>query len=75
MSSRRAPRYGLQNADRLPTVGVGVRRHAHISVSSSYSAGFVLSSFEIDLFGRVKSLSEAAAAACWPATKAGAACS
>jgi multidrug efflux system outer membrane protein len=52
---------GLQNADRLPNVGVGVGG-TRTSVSSSYSAGFVLSSFEIDLFGRVKSLSEAAAA-------------
>jgi multidrug efflux system outer membrane protein len=52
---------GLQNADRLPTVGVGVGG-TRTSVSSSYSAGFVLSSFEIDLFGRIQSLSEAAAA-------------
>lgn len=52
---------GLQNADRLPNVGVGVGG-TRTSVSSTYSAGFVLSSFEIDLFGRVKSLSAAAAA-------------
>lgn len=52
---------GLQNADRLPNVGVGVGA-TRSSVSSSYTAGFLMSSFEIDLFGRVKSLSEAAGA-------------
>ncbi len=52
---------GLQNADRLPTVGVGASG-TRTSVSSSYTAGLVLSSFEIDLFGRVRSLSAAAAA-------------
>ncbi len=52
---------GIQNADRLPNVGVGAIG-SRTSVSSSYTAGFMLSSFEIDLFGRVKSLSAAAAA-------------
>lgn len=52
---------GVQQADRLPNVGVGVAASRN-SVESSYSAGFTLSSFEIDLFGRVKSLSDAAAA-------------
>jgi multidrug efflux system outer membrane protein len=51
----------VQQADRLPNVGVGVAASRN-SVESSYSAGFTLSSFEIDLFGRVKSLGEAAAA-------------
>ncbi len=52
---------GVQQADRLPNVGVGIGATRN-SVASTYSAGFTLSSFEIDLFGRVRSLGEAAAA-------------
>jgi len=51
---------GVQQADRLPTLGVGLTA-ARSSVSDTYSAGFSLSSFEIDLFGRVRSLTDAAA--------------
>ena len=52
---------GVQQADRLPSVGVGatVDRSAD---ASRYTAGFALASFELDLFGRVRSLTEAAAA-------------
>ena len=52
---------GLQQADRLPSVGVGatVERSAD---ASRYTAGFALASFELDLFGRVRSLTDAAAA-------------
>lgn len=52
---------GVQQAERLPNIGVGVAASRN-SVDSSYSAGLQLSSFELDLFGRVKSLSDAAAA-------------
>lgn len=52
---------GVQQADRLPSIGVGVAASRN-SVDSSYSAGLQLSSFELDLFGRVKSLGDAAAA-------------
>jgi len=55
--------YGVQRADRLPSVGVGaaVSRSANGS-ADNYSVGFAVSAFELDLFGRVKSLSEAALA-------------
>ena len=52
---------GVQQADRLPTVGVGAAVERN-SASSAYSAGLSLSSFELDLFGRVRSLGDAAAA-------------
>lgn len=57
---------GVQRADRLPTLGVGasVTRNTASggNVVGSYSAGLQLSAFEIDLFGRVRSLTDAAAA-------------
>ena len=52
---------GVQRADRLPSVGVGASANL-TSGADLYSAGLVLTSFEIDLFGRVKALGEAAAA-------------
>lgn len=58
--------YGVQRADRLPSVGAGVGATRGTSttgggsVSSVYSAGLTVSAFELDLFGRVRSLSEAA---------------
>jgi len=58
--------YGIRRADLLPTVGLGVSGSRtpgeHDSINSSYSAGLVVSSFELDLFGRVRSLSDAALA-------------
>lgn len=57
---------GVQRADLLPTVGVGASATRGPStggaISSLYSAGFQLSSYELDLFGRVRSLSDAALA-------------
>ena len=57
---------GLQRADRLPGVGVGFNASrspgAGGNAVSAYSLGLAVSSFELDLFGRVKNLSEAAAA-------------
>lgn len=58
--------YGVQRADRWPNVNLavtGVREPgANGSISSTYTAGVAVSAFEIDLFGRVKNLSEAALA-------------
>ncbi|MBC5762986.1 efflux transporter outer membrane subunit [Ramlibacter albus] len=58
--------YDIRRADRFPTVGatVGGTRAPGASGSSvtSYTAGIAFSSWEIDLFGRVASLSEAALA-------------
>jgi NodT family efflux transporter outer membrane factor (OMF) lipoprotein len=59
--------YRIQRAERLPTVSVaatGDRRTTgdDTPVSSIYTAGLGVSAFELDLFGRVRSLSEAALA-------------
>ena len=58
--------YGVQRADRLPTLNVGVNGsrtpNGNGGIVSVYSAGLAVSSFELDLFGRVKSLSDAALA-------------
>jgi NodT family efflux transporter outer membrane factor (OMF) lipoprotein len=52
---------GVQRADLLPSVGVGANV-ARTGDSSAYALGLTVSSFELDLFGRVRSLSEAALA-------------
>ncbi len=56
----------LRRADELPTVGVGggVTRQvtASGSISNVYSAGFNVTAYELDLFGRVRALGDAAAA-------------
>ncbi len=58
--------YGVQRAALLPAVGVGISGSrlpgANGSIASTYSAGLTVSAFELDLFGRVRSLSEAALA-------------
>ena len=58
--------YRIRRADLLPTVGLGVSGSRtpgdNDSIKSSYSAGLAVSSFELDLFGRVRSLSDAALA-------------
>ncbi|QYF92066.1 efflux transporter outer membrane subunit [Massilia sp. PAMC28688] len=58
--------FQVRRADILPTVGVGVSGSRtpgpNDSTISTYSAGLAVSSFELDLFGRVKSLSNAALA-------------
>ena len=57
--------YDIRRADRLPTVGVTVaasRAPSGEGRQTSYSAGLGLSAWEIDFFGRVASLSEAALA-------------
>lgn len=65
--------YGIADSDRLPTFGVG--GNAQItrnppdmrmggpdspSVSRSYMAGAAMTTFELDFFGRIRNLSEAA---------------
>lgn len=56
--------YQIRRADTLPTVAVGVSgSRATVeddSIRSSYTAGLAVSVFELDLFGRVRNLSEAA---------------
>ena len=58
--------YGIQRADRLPSVNLGVTGsrlpNGSGGISSTYTAGLAVSAFELDLFGRVKSLSAAALA-------------
>lgn len=55
--------YRIQRADRVPAVGVSgglTRRGDDDSVSSRYDVGLGINTFELDLFGRVRSLSNAA---------------
>jgi multidrug efflux system outer membrane protein len=64
--------YGIANAERHPSIGVGANAqitrnpealrasNAQGSVSRFYQAGVGLTSFELDFFGRVRNLSEAA---------------
>jgi multidrug efflux system outer membrane protein len=56
--------YQIRRADQLPTVNLGASGNrvtrADDSINSTYSAGLVVSAFELDLFGRVRSLSDAA---------------
>ena len=56
--------YQVRRADALPTVGVGATGSRSTTgddgVRSSYTAGLAVSAFELDLFGRVRNLSEAA---------------
>ncbi len=58
--------YRIRRADQLPTVNLGVSGSrvpgADDSITSTYSAGLAVSAFELDLFGRVRSLSDAAQA-------------
>jgi NodT family efflux transporter outer membrane factor (OMF) lipoprotein len=56
---------GLQRAERWPTVGAGLQASSTPGGGGNervYSAGLQVSGFEADLFGRVRSLSDAAAA-------------
>ncbi len=58
--------YQIRRADTLPTVSAAVTGNrvpgSNDSITSTYSAGFGVSAFELDLFGRVRNLSEAALA-------------
>lgn len=56
---------GVQRAELLPSVGAGLQASSTPAGSGNtrvYGAGLQLTGFEADLFGRVRSLSEAAAA-------------
>lgn len=55
--------YGVTQSDRLPTVNAGLsgsRSRTQLGVSEGYEANLGISSFEIDAFGRVNSLTSAA---------------
>ena len=57
--------YGVRRADELPTVGVGAmvaRQPFGADVATVYGVGLSVASYELDLFGRVRSLSQAALA-------------
>lgn len=59
--------YRITRADRLPTVSAIVSGNRQTTgedapISSIYQGGFGVSNFELDLFGRVRNLSEAALA-------------
>lgn len=59
--------YDIRRADRLPTVGVGVNASRAPSPASgnqvtSYQVGLAFTAWELDFFGRIASLSEAALA-------------
>lgn len=55
--------YQVRRADLLPTVGVGATAQRQSSgVESLYSVGLSVTAYELDLFGRVRSLSNAALA-------------
>jgi len=55
---------GLRRADQWPTVNAAVagtrQPGQNGSITSTYTAGLAVSSYELDLFGRVRSLSDAA---------------
>ncbi|HEU4374558.1 MAG TPA: efflux transporter outer membrane subunit [Telluria sp.] len=58
--------FQIRRADTLPTVNAAFTGNrvpgANDSITSTYSAGFGVSAFELDLFGRVRNLSDAALA-------------
>ena len=58
--------YQIRRADILPSVGLGVSGNrateGEDNIRSTYSAGLAVSAFELDLFGRVRNLSQAALA-------------
>lgn len=56
--------YQIRRADQVPNINLGVTgnrlTNADGGITASYVAGLSLASFELDFFGRVKSLSDAA---------------
>ena len=58
--------YQIRRADELPTVGAGISAQRQPGSSgdlvNTYSVGFQVTSYELDVFGRVRSLSQAALA-------------
>lgn len=60
---RARAQYRIQRADRVPSLGVGAsltRTGGDAGVNEVYAANLGLAEFELDLFGRVRSLSDAA---------------
>lgn len=60
---RARAQYRIQRADRMPSIGAEAsmeRVGGDIPVSEQYTAGVGLAAFELDLFGRVRNMSEAA---------------
>jgi multidrug efflux system outer membrane protein len=61
---RAQAQYGVQRADRLPTVNAGAGQTATRApggtITRQYTATLGTSAYELDLFGRVKSLNDAA---------------
>ena len=71
---RARAQYRIRRADRVPSVGANgsmERVGGDVPTSESYAAGVGIASFELDLFGRVRSLSQAALES-WLATEEGA---
>jgi len=54
--------YQIQRADRFPQIGVAVTGDKVKGGPSTYQAGLAVSAFELDLFGRVRNLTESALA-------------
>ena len=59
--------YRIQRAERLPSVGLGISGQRQTTgedqpINSLYQSGFSVTAFELDLFGRVRNLSQAALA-------------
>ncbi|MGP1679650.1 MAG: efflux transporter outer membrane subunit [Burkholderiales bacterium] len=58
--------YQVRRADELPTVGIGAtglrQPNASGGIASTYTAGLSVTAYELDFFGRVRSLSQAALA-------------
>jgi NodT family efflux transporter outer membrane factor (OMF) lipoprotein len=58
--------YGVRRADRLPTVNAALAENRSTATNqdivSTWSGGIGISAFELDLFGRVRNLSDAALA-------------
>jgi multidrug efflux system outer membrane protein len=55
--------YQIRRADELPSVGIGAsvaRAPIGSSIATAYAVGFAITGYELDLFGRVHDLSEAA---------------
>ncbi|HEY1131895.1 MAG TPA: efflux transporter outer membrane subunit [Roseateles sp.] len=63
---RAQAQYGVQQADRLPTVNAGLGQTATRApggtITRQYTGTLGISAYELDLFGRVKSLGDAALA-------------
>jgi len=65
--------FQVRRADQLPTLNAGAtatRQPAGDSISSAYSIGVAVTGYELDLFGRVRSLSDAALASYFATTEA-----